>query len=713
MTKMVRQAHEHSYETEIIDPTCTESGCIIHICGCGDTYNDSYTAPVGHDYAAIDEKDATCTQDGYIRYECSRCHEVYTVITHAEHEYAISERTEATCTEDGYIKYECCKCHGSYFDETIPKGHSYESEVIKRATVDGKGLVRYTCVRCGHAHSMETPVIKHGINVLLIQDRLPWEENNDVLLLNRLTEAGYIAGWELVNSKQLAPEILLQHSVVMIANDQWSSTYDCLKEKSAMLASYVYSGGVLIYGACDNGWAAGEMDYELPGGVAKTNGYKLYNYIADFTSVIVTGALTDSKPLTDVLLQGRFCSHGSFAASSLPEGTHVIITDSEGSPTLIEYGYGDGTVIASGLTWELYLVRGFEGDTTYSKNAFDDLVVYAASITRFTEDYVDLHCISYDVDGGSATAPKEELQVEGGTFKLASYSGTKDGYTFGGWNDGENDYAAGTDYTVGDGDVFFTAIWNKVDVTGITLSFKTLAMYVNDVKVLTATVSPEDALVKTVTWSSDNTDVADVDGDGIVTAYKAGTAVITAVSDENESISASCTVTVSTVSVKSIALDQTKMTIVVGKTGKLIATVGPENASNQNVTWTTSKATVATVDEDGTVTAVSAGSAKITVTTVDGKRSAECTVTVINVPVDGIKLEAHNLDLAMNNTCTIGYEISPADAFDKAVTWTSSNSEVVSMDQDGNITAYDAETAKITVMTQDGGKKATCTKAVK
>ena len=88
-------------------------------------------------------------------------------------------------------------------------------------------------------------------------------------------------------------------------------------------------------------------------------------------------------------------------------------------------------------------------------------------------------------------------------------------------------------------------------------------------------------------------------------------------------------------SVTGVSLDKTTLTLAVNDTGKLTATVTPDNATNKNVTWKSSNTSVATVSADGTVTAMKAGTATITVTTADGGKTATCTVTVVDCKHDG------------------------------------------------------------------------------
>ena len=166
-----------------------------------------------------------------------------------------------------------------------------------------------------------------------------------------------------------------------------------------------------------------------------------------------------------------------------------------------------------------------------------------------------------------------------------------------------------------------------VPVTGVTVAPTTGSVTVGETVTLTATVAPEDATNKAVTWSSSDNTIATVE-DGVVTGVAAGNATIT-VTTVDGGFTATCAVTVSaaTVAVTGVTVSPTSDSIAIGETLTLTATVAPENATNKAVTWSTSEATVATV-EDGVVTGVAAGDATITVTTVDGSFTATCDVTV-------------------------------------------------------------------------------------
>jgi len=219
-------------------------------------------------------------------------------------------------------------------------------------------------------------------------------------------------------------------------------------------------------------------------------------------------------------------------------------------------------------------------------------------------------------------------------------------------------------------------ITNNVTVTGVKLNKNITTINVGANETLSATIIPTNATNKNVTWSSSVPTIAMVDQNGIVKAIKAGTAIIT-VTTQDGSKTASCTVTAKIapiVKVTRVSLNKSTTSIDVGDIENLTAAITPSSATNQNITWKSSKTSVATVDSSGKVTGVSAGAAVITVTTVDGKKTATCNVTVKNIPIvfvpgTGGSFEAAYLDAIVNwyNEVNFWDEPSlPRDAFKKA-----------------------------------------------
>ena len=165
-----------------------------------------------------------------------------------------------------------------------------------------------------------------------------------------------------------------------------------------------------------------------------------------------------------------------------------------------------------------------------------------------------------------------------------------------------------------------------------------------------------------------------------------------------------------TINVNELALNKAALTLEVGKAETLIATITPSNATNKMITWTSSDPTVATVDKNGKVTGVKVGSARITASTSNGK-SAMCTVTIksnIAVAVTEISLNERIIRLYKGKSETLTATITPSNATDKTVTWTSSDSTIATVDKNGKVTGVKVGNATITAITKDGKKKATC-----
>lgn len=264
-----------------------------------------------------------------------------------------------------------------------------------------------------------------------------------------------------------------------------------------------------------------------------------------------------------------------------------------------------------------------------------------------------------------------------------------------------------------------------ISVTGVKLDKEALELVEGDSYQLTATVAPANAHNKKVTWSSSDESIAMVDQHGKVTAVKEGVVIII-VTTEDGGKTATCEVTVkkkeepapNPIVIVDIKLDPKYMVLEEGETDMLVATVTPSDADNKNVTWSSSDESIATVDQNGKVTALKKGTAIIKVTTEDGEKTATCTVIVINkdvyvpgqtqVRVTKVSLNKTELKLKEGATETLIATVTPDNADDKTVTWNSDHPEVATVDANGKVTAVRAGSCTITVKTNDGGKTATC-----
>lgn len=215
-------------------------------------------------------------------------------------------------------------------------------------------------------------------------------------------------------------------------------------------------------------------------------------------------------------------------------------------------------------------------------------------------------------------------------------------------------------------------------VTSISLNKNTLSLSVNDQETLVATVSPSNATNKSLYWGTSNSSVASVSQSGKVTAVGPGTCIITAYASDGSQKSATCSVTVtgSSAAVTGVVLNKSAITIGVGETSTLVATVQPAQAGNKNVIWSSDDNLTATVSSSGVVTGVRAGTTTVRVMTVEGNFEAECQVTVTangsmsaeNVTVKSVATSAAAL-LTASSMKTSGTANDPNFTVSENVAW--------------------------------------------
>ena len=239
-----------------------------------------------------------------------------------------------------------------------------------------------------------------------------------------------------------------------------------------------------------------------------------------------------------------------------------------------------------------------------------------------------------------------------------------------------------------------------IAVTSVSLNITTLSLTKGQTETLIASVKPDDATDKTVTWTSSNSNVVSVDN-GKVIAMGGGSATVIAKAGEVE---ATCNVTV-TVPVSSVSLDKSTLSLVEGEESTLNVTVNPDDATDKTVIWTSSNSAIATV-ENGNVKALKEGSATITASV--GDKSATCVVSVskLVIPVASITLNKTSLNLIKGQTETLTATVDPVDATDKTISWSSSEATIASVTQSGVVTALKGGTVIITATA--GEKTATC-----
>lgn len=248
-----------------------------------------------------------------------------------------------------------------------------------------------------------------------------------------------------------------------------------------------------------------------------------------------------------------------------------------------------------------------------------------------------------------------------------------------------------------------------IPVTGVNLNITEKMINKGETFQLYSQVIPTHATNKNVLWETNNSSVAEVDGNGLVKAVGAGIATITATTFDG-SFQAECTVTVK-VPVTNIIIYESQTVFDINETMPLTASVIPENATNKGILWTSSEPEVAIVDENGKITAVNGGTAVITVKTVDGGFEDSCTIMVI-APVTGIEFNKRYLTVKPGEVQQLAATILPQNASNKEIEWESSDESIVTVDEDGNITGIKIGYVKVAATTKDGGFTAECIVAV-
>lgn len=274
-------------------------------------------------------------------------------------------------------------------------------------------------------------------------------------------------------------------------------------------------------------------------------------------------------------------------------------------------------------------------------------------------------------------------------------------------------------------------------VTGVKLNVTSLTISVGKNGSLSAIVSPSDATNKAVTWSSSNESVALVSSKGKVVGVGVGSAVITVTTqDGNKTAMANVTVKRASSSsssgssssggsssgssskykkVTKISINSDDFTVKVGNTKSLTYTISPSNATNKKVSWDTSNPSVAKVNSAGKVTGVGAGTAYITIKSVDGVSDKVKVVVTKRNPIKATKitLSPSSLTLNVGAKKAVTATVLPSNASIKTVTWVSHNTNIAKVDSKGTVTGVGAGSTKISAYTTDGNVTASMNVTVK
>ena len=453
-------------------------------------------------------------------------------------------------------------------------------------------------------------------------------------------------------------------------------------------------------------------------------------YFATGDKLYITG--TNVKGVLDIQ-EGTGTASATFSGDLAYSGEGSPAADLELTATLVSAQQSDGAEIAVNATTGAVTVNypstaycadvaaavqkysNLTGTSTYGSKSFSlsQQTAFLNFVITFEDGTATGTALSAVVSNNSAaictadvtTVTESEKVVakfvlpiagsttlSGATVKM----GDKDAIAF-----GASQTLAGKVYNVAK-----TQAETIIAVTSVELDADEMTLTVGDEGQLQATVAPEDATDADVDWSSSDVSVATVDGAGNVTAVAEGTATITAKAGDK---AATCTVTVkaATIAVTSVELDADEMTLKVGDEGQLQATVAPENAANKSVTWSSSNESVATVEQNGKISAVGVGEATITVTTTDGGKTATCKV-IVNKKAGAISYATASVNKTFGDA---NFTNELTKTGDGTVTYSSSDTKVAEVDsKTGEVTIMGKGEATITATVEDGDNYTYATK---
>ena len=237
----------------------------------------------------------------------------------------------------------------------------------------------------------------------------------------------------------------------------------------------------------------------------------------------------------------------------------------------------------------------------------------------------------------------------------------------------------------------------------------TATVYMGSTLTLGMTVLPEDTNDKTLSWHSSDETVATVDANGTVTPVKTGSCYITASSIVQGEKKVKLTVVQLS---ESIVITSRVIDLFPGQRMRIISEVLPETTTDKSVEWSSSNDKVAAVDNNGVVTAISPGKVQLTVRTLDKGKSVRVISLNVVSEITGIKLSHTAKALELGDSFKLTATVLPEMAYDKAVTFKSSDSKVAAVDAEGNVSGLKTGKAVITATTADGKFSASVTVSV-
>ena len=258
-------------------------------------------------------------------------------------------------------------------------------------------------------------------------------------------------------------------------------------------------------------------------------------------------------------------------------------------------------------------------------------------------------------------------------------------------------------------------VYVQASVESVTLDPKEITLGIGKYETIQASVKPSSLNGVSLKWVSSNEEIVKITEAGklsvTIQGVAGGNATISAINQDNVVVGF-CSVTILQ-PVEGMTLSETEVTARIGDKVQLRATVTPDNATNQNVTWKSSNTKVATVTDNGLVTMKGAGTASIICTSEDNPAvQAFCNVTVLK-PVTNVTLDIESKEMYVGENFRLTYLVTPQDASTPEVEWMSTNNSVVAVDITGMLSAKAVGQAEIIIKSVDGSYLDLCTIVVK
>ncbi len=245
-----------------------------------------------------------------------------------------------------------------------------------------------------------------------------------------------------------------------------------------------------------------------------------------------------------------------------------------------------------------------------------------------------------------------------------------------------------------------------VSVSKITIDEPAYYLYVGDSVAVSYTLYPEDAVAGELTWEIGNPRVAQVNAEGVVTGLSEGATVLT-LSARDGQVTAECEIYVSEIEMEEIVLPES-ITIQGRDTVQIDVQILPQNASDRRIVWTVDHPEIATVTKEGEVVGVSPGQTVVTGTSVDGRVSASCRITVEPVAIQSIDILQRPIGVYPGIPTKIEYTIHPFNATETEITWKTEEAGVIEVDSEGNITWLDLGIITVFALNSAGERVGSC-----